>query len=159
MKLLVVSDSHGNVDNMVRAVEQVQPDRILHLGDGWRDAEELHAIFPHIPLDQVPGNCDFLSAEPPVKVLCVEDKRIVMCHGHTYRVKEGLLDAGYAAQEQQADLFLFGHTHRPTQEWAGKSLMVNPGSIGYWGNPSYAVVTIDGGKLTADLCRLNEGTR
>ena len=41
MKYLVLSDSHGNVDNMVRAVELVKPQGIIHLGDGWRDVEEL----------------------------------------------------------------------------------------------------------------------
>lgn len=39
MKYLVLSDSHGNVDNMVRAVELVKPQGIIHLGDGWRDVE------------------------------------------------------------------------------------------------------------------------
>ena len=41
MKMLVLSDSHGNVENMARAVEQVQPDRIAHLGDVMRDGEKL----------------------------------------------------------------------------------------------------------------------
>ena len=41
MKYLVLSDSHGNVDNMVRAVELVKPQGIIHLGDGWRDVEPL----------------------------------------------------------------------------------------------------------------------
>ena len=41
MRVLVVSDSHGNVDNMVRAVEWVQPDYVLHLGDCQRDLEAL----------------------------------------------------------------------------------------------------------------------
>lgn len=154
MKILVVSDSHGNVNNMVLAVERERPDRIFHLGDGWRDAEKLHSMFPEIPLEQVPGNCDFHPVEPAVKRLELGGKRILLCHGHTYRVKEGLLEAGYAAQEAQADLLAFGHTHRPTQEWAGKSLLLNPGSIGYWGDPAYAVVTIADGKLTADLRRL-----
>ena len=36
--ILVLSDSHGNVDNMRRAVEQFQPHHILHLGDCRRDA-------------------------------------------------------------------------------------------------------------------------
>ena len=48
MKMLVLSDSHGNVENMARAVEQVQPDRIAHLGDVMRDGEKLHALFPAI---------------------------------------------------------------------------------------------------------------
>ena len=46
MKYLVLSDSHGNVDNMARAVEREKPDGIIHLGDCWRDAEELHELFP-----------------------------------------------------------------------------------------------------------------
>ena len=51
MKYLVLSDSHGNVDNMVRAVEREKPDGIIHLGDCWRDAEELHELFPRLPLE------------------------------------------------------------------------------------------------------------
>ena len=61
MKILVFSDSHGNEDNMIRAVERERPstlDAIVHLGDGWRDAEALHRLYPRIPLEQVPGNCD-----------------------------------------------------------------------------------------------------
>ena len=58
MKYLVLSDSHGNVDNMARAVECEKPDGIIHLGDCWRDAEELHELFPRLPLEQVPGNCE-----------------------------------------------------------------------------------------------------
>ena len=37
MKILVFSDSHGNEDNMVCAVERERPstlDAIVHLGDG-----------------------------------------------------------------------------------------------------------------------------
>ena len=32
-KVLVLSDSHGNVGNMIRAVKREEPDMILHLGD------------------------------------------------------------------------------------------------------------------------------
>ena len=67
MKYLVLSDSHGNVDNMVRAVEREKPDGIIHLGDCWRDAEEQHELahsgagepaqlLPEPVLDQTVGN-------------------------------------------------------------------------------------------------------
>ena len=46
MKILVLSDSHGNVSNMAAAVEQTAPRMIFHLGDCWRDAEKLHDLFP-----------------------------------------------------------------------------------------------------------------
>ena len=31
---------------MVQAVDQTNPDMILHLGDVMRDGEKLHAFFP-----------------------------------------------------------------------------------------------------------------
>ena len=113
MKYLVLSDSHGNVDNMVRAVEREKPDGIIHLGDCWRDAEELHELFPRLPLEQVPGNCDFGRFEALERVLILDDHRVLIAHGHTMGVKTGLLRAQYRALEQNADLLLFGHTHVP----------------------------------------------
>lgn len=83
MKYLVLSDSHGNVDNMVRAVELVKPQGIIHLGDGWRDVEELRELFPSLPLEQVPGNCDFGRFEALERVLILDDHRVLIAHGHT----------------------------------------------------------------------------
>ena len=58
-RILVLSDSHGNVDNMIEAVNNTEPDRIIHLGDCFADARKLHKKFPEIPMAQVPGNCDW----------------------------------------------------------------------------------------------------
>lgn len=147
MKILVLSDSHGNLSHMVQAVEAERPDMIFHLGDCWRDAERLRNHVPDLPLQQVPGNCDFLPEEPAEQLLCLEDKRILLCHGHAYRVKQSLLLAGYAAEEKDLDLFLFGHTHMPLVDMRGKTFFLNPGSIGDRLRPTYGVVTITGGKL------------
>ena len=97
MKILVLSDSHGAVSPMEQAVEQTSPDLILHLGDCWRDGERLHDRFPSIPLEQVPGNCDFRPTEPAERLLELRGKRILLCHGHTYGVKQSLVTAGFAA--------------------------------------------------------------
>jgi hypothetical protein len=147
MKLLVLSDSHGNVDNMVQAVEREAPQEILHLGDCWRDGERLHDLFPDIPFEQVPGNCDFRSTEPAEHLLFIQGKRVLICHGHTYGVKQSLLSAGYAAEEQNLDLFLFGHTHKPLVDMRGKTMFLNPGSIGDYRRPTYGIITIENGKL------------
>lgn len=147
MKILVFSDSHGNLDNMVRAVAQEAPDQIFHLGDGWRDAQRLHARFPQLPFCQVPGNCDLQPGTPAERLLEIQGKRILLCHGHTYGVKRSLTTAGFAAQERDLDLFLFGHTHRPLVDRRGKTLFLNPGSIGDYLRPFYGVVTIDGERL------------
>ena len=149
MKILVLSDSHGNVSNMLQAVERESPRMVLHLGDCWRDGQRLHDRFPELPFEQVPGNCDFRSSEPSEKELILKDKRVLMCHGHTYGVKQSLLPAGLAAEEKRLDLFLFGHTHVPLVDMRGKTLFLNPGSIGDFSRPFYGIVTLENGRLDA----------
>ena len=149
MKVLVLSDSHGNISNMLQAVERETPRMILHLGDCWRDGERLHDRYPDLPFEQVPGNCDFRAFQPAEQVLSLGDKRVLMCHGHTYGVKQSLTAAGSAAKEKDLDLFLFGHTHKPLVDKRGKTLFLNPGSIGDYARPTYGVVTLENGKLDA----------
>ena len=58
MKIAVFSDTHGNTGKMLRAVEALRPDAIVHLGDYERDTEGLKKTFPDIPLYQ--GRLDSL---------------------------------------------------------------------------------------------------
>lgn len=148
MKILVLSDSHGTVGKMAEAVEKESPRMILHLGDGWRDAQKLHDRYPHIAFHQVPGNCDYRSAEPKELLFEIQGKRILMCHGHTYGVKQSLLTAALAAEEQDLDAFLFGHTHTPLVDIHGKTTFLNPGSISSL-RPTYGLLTIENGVLRA----------
>ncbi len=150
MKVLVLSDSHGNIFNMIQAVEREAPRMVFHLGDCWRDGERLHDRFPELPFEQVYGNCDYFRGSwEAEKLLCLGDKRVLLCHGHTYGVKQSLLTAGLAAEEKDLDLFLFGHTHKPLVDMRGKTLFLNPGSIGDYARPTYGVVTLENGKLDA----------
>ena len=157
MKVLVLSDSHGNISNMLQAVEREAPRMILHLGDCWRDGERLHDRFPDLPLEQVPGNCDYFgSSREKEKLLVLGDKRVLMCHGHTYGVKQSLMAAGLAAEEKDLDLFLFGHTHKPLVDMRGKTLFLNPGSIGDYARPTYGIVTLENEKLDARTALLRD---
>ncbi|MBO5260031.1 MAG: metallophosphoesterase [Agathobacter sp.] len=144
-KILILSDSHGNVNNMILAVKQAKPDCIIHLGDCWADAQKLKSRFPEIPMEQVPGNCD-CSQEFQVRVLLIEGKRVMICHGHTYNVKAGYLTLEMGALEKEADIVLFGHTHYVFYDHHNGLFMLNPGSIGaprYGNPPSYGVLTLD----------------
>ena len=155
MTILVLSDSHGNVDNMEQAVRETSPAMIFHLGDCWRDAQHLHHRCPDIPLVQVPGNCDCRPNDPNEILLELEGCRILLCHGHTYGVKSSLLTAGYAAEEKDLDLFLFGHTHRSLIDKRGKTLFLNPGSVGEYGRATYAVLTLDQGRVDGRIERIS----
>ena len=149
--IIVFSDSHGNEDNMIRAVERERPftlDAIVHLGDGWRDAEALHRLYPRIPLEQVPGNCDLGRFEERERVVFFGDCRVLLCHGHTLGVKSSLLRASYEARERGAQALLYGHTHIPHIDYHDGLWLVNPGSIGDHRRPSYGVLTVEGDKLS-----------
>lgn len=147
MRILVLSDSHGNIDHMVQSVEQAQPQVILHLGDYQRDAEKLHHRFPHIPMQNVPGNCDHNPVDTPEILTEYEEIKILMMHGHTRHVKAGTMSAICAARETGAQILLFGHTHRPLVDYDGTLWVMNPGSIGRGSPCTYGVITIADGKV------------
>ena len=146
-QILVLSDSHGNLNNMVQAVRRVMPDMIIHLGDCWADAECLKRKFPEIPREQVPGNCD-CRQEFQERELLIEGKKILICHGHTLNVKAGYMNLKYAAEQRQVDAALFGHTHRVFYDIHNGITYLNPGSIGAPAlgvTPSYGLLTVDSG--------------
>jgi putative phosphoesterase len=144
--ILVVSDSHGNVENLCRAVELARPALVLHLGDGWRDAELLAAKYPELTIERVPGNCDYAARESAVRVLELEGKRVMLCHGHTLGVKTDLGMLLRAALEREADAVLFGHTHRPFVDIRRGVAMLNPGSVGDRVRPTYGTLELRDGQ-------------
>ena len=60
-------------------------------------------------------------------------------------LKQSLLLAGYAAEQENLDLFLFGHTHIPLVDKRGKTWFLNPGSIGKGPRPTYGTIVIEDG--------------
>ena len=146
MKILVVSDSHGKVDNLIRAVELTHPDYVLHLGDCQRDLEKLRQTFPMLPMEGVPGNCDYGSCDQPERLIELGGVRIFMLHGHTRNVKSSPMSALYAAKEYGAQVLLFGHTHRPMVDNDGALLVLNPGAAGDPLRPTCGLLTIENGR-------------
>ena len=86
--------------------------------------EALRRLYPRIPLEQVPGNCDLGRFEERERVVFFGDCRALLCHGHTLGVKSSLLRASYEARERGAQALLYGHTHIPHidyHDWAAGS--------------------------------------
>ncbi|MDR3239180.1 MAG: metallophosphoesterase [Clostridiales bacterium] len=131
MKIFAFSDSHRDGSEMRLALEKAvrHVGAVVHLGDGWPEIHELMRSYPQIPLYAVTGNCD---AEPEQSVLTFHchGRKILLTHGHTLHVKNNYERISLFAAENEADVCLFGHTHIPVIFQAGRTLMVNPGSIG-----------------------------
>lgn len=152
MKWLVFSDSHGKLDYMKKAVEQEKPDRILHLGDVSRDAEQLQALFPAIPLESVRGNCDgWYGDAPEEKELSFLGQKVWMCHGHEYHVKLGIGALTAEARSKEAAVVLFGHTHEPLCFREGPMWVMNPGTVSGFPRATYGVIEERDGEL---YCRM-----
>lgn len=147
MKVLVLSDSHGNAEAMARAVAQEQPRQVLFLGDGLRDVEELQRLYPTLPVITVPGNCDWGSFDQPERLIELEGVRILMMHGHTRRVKYDGLAASYAARELGAQVLLYGHTHVPLVDCDGTLFTMNPGTVGDRLRGTYGTLTLEKGRV------------
>lgn len=153
MKIIVLSDSHGNTQALVDAVYNENPQLILHLGDHEKDCHKLREVFPQITLRAVRGNCDLRPQEPEYDEFVVENKRVFMTHGHLYGVKTGLDSIINSAMGRGADILLFGHTHIPYQKTVQGLLAVNPGSIGT-GTKTYAVLEIEHGAVKCNIVGL-----
>lgn len=132
MRIIVMSDSHGSF-GQVRRIFEDNPgaDCFIHLGDGAKDFEEAGWLFPDTLRKGIRGNCDFGHSPDTPKELLLEmgDKRIFCTHGDLYRVKYGMEDLRRAGRERQADIVLYGHTHRALAEYLEGVWYLNPGSV------------------------------
>lgn len=147
MKLVVFSDSHGTISDMVDIALEENPNQILFLGDCWSDVGHFRLAVPDIPVEAVPGNCDYQPSEPLERLIEVSGKRIFFCHGHTRGVKQGIGGLIAAGHRFGADIALYGHTHQPRLELDKGMWVMNPGSMSRYGRQTYGVITIRKGKI------------
>jgi len=154
MKILVVSDTHGDHTTLRMAIEEEAPfDLLLHLGDtvGYEDyIEELAKEKAGCTVCMVRGNCDYTGDLPSERVLKLGNTKIFMTHGHKYHVKDGLWYLKSEARKKGCTIALYGHTHVPEID-EGDVVAINPGSLSqprqFDRMASYAVLTVedDGG--------------
>ena len=149
MKFIVFSDSHGDVDHMIRAVRLENPALCFFLGDGEYDLTRLQRRFPSLPVNAVRGNCDLRSTLPRALTCAAGGVRIFATHGHLYGVKHDPIyrELCEAALAEDADVVLFGHTHEPFRDRTMGMELLNPGSIGPTTRPSYGLILLDGDRV------------
>lgn len=146
MKLLVVSDSHGDTRALYRTVEREKDaDAVLFLGDGIRDVEALREERPSLRLYAVRGNCDFAAFDPIDGLAAFGGVLFYYTHGHRYSVKSGTQALAEAAAARGAQAALYGHTHQPALCEAQGVTLFNPGALCRTGGGSYGVITVENG--------------
>lgn len=141
MKIGVISDTHDQYENILKAVTILnhrQVELTIHCGD-WISPFTL-AFYKTLqsPIKGVFGNNDgdkFLLArraktfgisvefEERVITLEIDNRTIFVYHGDYEGVTESLVMAGHY------DAVFHGHTHKSVNETVGKTLSLNPGTL------------------------------
>lgn len=146
MKLVVVSDTHGNIDAWNKASAFFEgADLIIHAGDvlyhpprlGWMEGYDIPSLAEAMNNSKIPiviaqGNCDSqvyeelleMPVQAPYALVEFEGVRVVVNHGHLLNrdVRRDL------ARRYKADYFVSGHTHVPGLEPDADVIFMNPGS-------------------------------
>lgn len=152
MRLLVLSDSHGRKNLLLKAVElHPEADAVIFLGDGERDTEFLKQLHPEIKLYSVCGNCDYNSLLPTFLLEKFGGKIVYAAHGHYESVKYSLAGLKQKAHNCSASIALYGHTHVPDTTYEDGIWYINPGSVSVG---RYAMVDILDNGIMPILCDL-----
>ncbi|MCL2717681.1 MAG: metallophosphoesterase [Lachnospiraceae bacterium] len=151
MKILIVSDNHRYVDDFKKVVEKVAKfdplDLVIHCGDS-EGTEEAIGRIAGCPLEIVTGNNDYFSALPREKEFMVGRYKVWLVHGHKYFVAVENKTIRDEAIRRNADIVMYGHTHRPVVDIKPDLIVINPGSLRYprqeGRRRSFIIMDIDG---------------
>lgn len=160
MKIVVVADSHGNYYNFSRILDaNKDADYIIHAGDGEEDIDDLQMYKPALmkKLFYIAGNCDIHSLADRTKIAEIDGVRIFIAHGDRYEIKTDKTVIAREAIKEKCQVAIFGHSHIRFCETVEGVFLLNPGSCDIQGDktpPSYAVMTIDNGNISAEIIEI-----
>jgi len=140
MKIGIISDTHDNIDNILKSVREFnnrQVDLVLHAGDFVSPIAV--ESFAGIKLVGILGNNDtdipgltsaFDKIHGELKGEIYEGEydglKLVLYHGTISSKRDFLIKSG------KYDLVIYGHTHRKTTDTIGRTVVVNPGTAKGW---------------------------
>jgi putative phosphoesterase len=168
LKLAVISDTHGNLRGLRKAVGDIiagkQADLFIHLGDDYRDAE----VFDEFGASylRVPGVFSdyYVDRSVPNRVIQdLEGWRFLLTHTRRSHINDLRKDPKPEAliTGKKIDVVLYGHSHIPEIATDDGILFVNPGHLkgddkkGH--SASYAILDIGDDEITATLVEAGTG--
>lgn len=154
MKLGIISDTHDQIERTSRGVSaliKAGAETLIHCGD--ITGRDVILEFGGIPSLFVLGNNDFDHDELRRAILGIggtslgrgavvelHGRKIAVTHGDSTREIRRLV-------ETNPDYFLFGHSHKATDERRGATRWINPGAL-YRATPwSVAVLDLETDRL------------
>lgn len=164
MKIAVISDTHIPINDSElpsKLLEAIKGcDIILHGGD-LIDIKVLETLKKIAVVEAVYGNMDPSNVKSVLqdkKILDISGKKICLMHGYGHPDKlTGLLKNEFSSEKP--DIIVFGHSHTPMNEYIDGILFFNPGSPTdkiYSPYRSYGIIEINGDKIDAKICKLQE---
>ena len=168
MRVVVISDTHGNVGGLRKVASGLATsgavDRFVHLGDDYGDAE----VFDELGSSylRVPGvfSDHYVDGAVPNRLLQeLGGWRFLLTHtrqSHANDLREDLKPEELIAQKK-VDVVLYGHTHIPEISQQQGILFVNPGHLkdsdkkGY--GASYAILDLGEDEIVASLVEAETG--
>lgn len=133
MKILIVSDSHGNQDTLDQILLQnPRMDLYLHAGDSLQNPYTLK------PFISVKGNCDY-------DINLLENIKLKTPYGFLYMQHKPYFSSN-VLNDDNIKIFISGHTHIRQFKKIDNKYFINPGSIAFSRDPlgpSYCILTID----------------
>lgn len=131
MKILVLSDVHGNVKLLEKILDKEKDADIkIYLGDfqvSKGDQKKYSKLFDYV----VTGNCDYPNVSPITEIIELKGKRFFITHGHMYGSWTTKIDFSLLklkAIEARCNFILHGHDHIAVVKKEDEIIRFNPGS-------------------------------
>jgi hypothetical protein len=142
MKILIISDSHGNIANLKHVLgfaEKIKVDAVIHCGD-WNTIESVETVLSfRIPLYTVLGNADI--HEGVIQKL----KKSASLRGKSQKFSEDFLDIRMGGRKigithkpsgvkkffegKKLDIIFTGHRHSKDESIVNGIKVVRPGAV------------------------------
>jgi uncharacterized protein len=138
MKIIVVSDSHGDTAILNNVFEKEKDaDLFIHCGD-YCLPEYMMNIWRHVR-----GNCDWTIDAPLTLDIETSLGNIHVEHGNNYNMMNDFINY---VKKTNSIIFLSGHTHHKYASKIGDTFYFNPGSLTHPSDSnfgSYLVLDLD----------------
>lgn len=158
MKIGIVSDSHGRLDRLERAVAAMVArgaEGVVHCGDIGgadclavlgRSGAAAYAVggnmdrdLPHLAQSAQEAGVQFDASA--VQVPLPDGRRLIATHSHDRRLMHDLLAGGQFAY------LCHGHTHRRRDDRLERMRIINPGALHHVHQPSVALLDTETDEL------------